>query len=275
MLDEHIIAENLGLWPTLYIGGFRLSTYTVFMVLAFIAAFVCFKMTATKMDKEKSGIRAMIVVFALLGGVIGAKIPVLLYHYDLWFKYPDNLNLLLSGRTIIGGLIGGFLAVYFLKRHFKVNIRTGNDIAAPAALGMAIGRIGCLLGGCCYGIESPAWLGINLGDGIYRYPTQIYEIVFDLGLFAIFLYLKKNRELAPGFLFRCLLNSYLIFRFFIEFIRQTEKFVFGISYYQVICIFCLVFINRKFIAALFGRMRSRSGYKALKKKGDTDGRRKE
>lgn len=253
MIDEHIAGDNLGLMPAIDIFGARLSTYTIFMVLAFVTAFVCYKLTATKMDKEKGGVRALIIVFALLGGIIGAKIPILIFNYKLIFQYPQNINLLISGRTIIGGLIGGYLAVYFLKRYLKIQIKSGNDIAAPAALGMAVGRVGCLLGGCCYGIESPEALGINLGDGVYRYPTRIYEIIFDLALFIVFLYLKKTKVLQPGILFRYLINSYLVFRFFLEFIRETDKSPFGISYYQIICLLCLAFINRKYITGLFKR----------------------
>lgn len=248
MLDEHVAQQNLGLLPVIDLWGFHLSSYALFMILAFVAAFVCFKLTASKTGKENSRIRALIIVFALLGGIIGAKLPILIYNYNLLFRYPQNIDLLLSGRTIVGGLIGGYLAVYFVKRKLNLTVRTGNDIAAPAALGMAVGRVGCLLGGCCYGIESPEFLGINLGDGIYRYPTQLYEIVFDLGLFALFLYLKRSRDLEAGILFRYLLNSYLSFRIILEFIRVTDRVVWGISYYQVICIICLIFINRKWMA---------------------------
>lgn len=261
MLDEHIANKSLGLLPYIRVFGISIPSYAVFMVLAFATGFLCYKLTAEKLDKEKSSVRALIIIFALLGGIVGAKLPIILYHYDLIFRYPQNLDLLYSGRTIVGGLIGGFAAVFFLKRYLKLKIRTGNDIAAPAALGMAVGRVGCLLGGCCYGIPSPAFLGINLGDGIPRYPTQIYEIVFDLGLFGYFLYLKKNRDLEPGILFRYLVNAYFLFRFFIEFIRETEKFAIGISYYQILCVFCLVFINRNWIKS---RIRNRTTKKVRK-----------
>jgi phosphatidylglycerol:prolipoprotein diacylglycerol transferase len=237
--------------PTIDFLNIKISTYTVFMILAFAAAFLCYRFTAVRLDKETNSARFLIIIFALLGGIIGAKLPILLFNYPLLFQYPENLNVILSGKTIVGGLIGGFLAVYLLKRHLKIHIKTGNDIAAPAALGMAIGRIGCFFGGCCYGIESPKFLGVNFGDGIYRYPTQLYEMVFDLGLFLLFLYLKKNKNLQPGILFRYLLNFYLIFRFFLEFIRESDKAFLGISYYQIICILCVVFINRKNIPYIF------------------------
>lgn len=251
MLDEHIAPASFGFMPYLTIFNLKISTYSVFMVLAFVAGFICFKLTADKIDKKMSSYRSLIIIYALLGGVIGAKLPILIYNFDLLFKYPKNINLLISGKTIIGALIGGILAVYILKRCLNINIKTGNDIAAPAALGMAIGRLGCFFGGCCYGIEAPRILGIDFGDGIFRYPTQLYEFVFDLAIFAFLLYLKRTKALRPGALFRYLVNSYMIFRFFIEFIRETDIIIWGLSYYQLICLICLLFINRKVIIRLF------------------------
>lgn len=245
MLDEHIAPDNFGIMPTLDLFGFELSTYTLFTVLAFVAAWICFRLTADRLDPVQREYRAAIVVFALLGGVIGAKLPILIFNLDLLFQYPENVNLLWSGKTIIGGLVGGFVAVYLLKRYLKINVRMGNDIAAPAALGMAVGRIGCFLGGCCYGIPAPDGFGIDFGDGVPRYPTQLYEMIFDFGLFAVLLYMKKTKSPAPGMLFRMLLNAYLIFRFFLEFLRETDQAFWGISYYQLICLFCLLVVNRK------------------------------
>lgn len=245
MLDEHIAPENFGIMPNLDFFGLQLSTYTVFTVLAFFVAWICFRLTADRLDPKLREYRVIIIVFALLGGVIGAKLPIILYNFDLLFSYPENINLIWSGKTIIGGLIGGFLAVYLVKKYLKINVRMGNDIAAPAALGMAVGRLGCFFGGCCYGIEAPASLGIDFGDGIYRYPTQLYEVVFDFGLFLVLLYIKRNKNPAPGLLFRYLLNSYLAFRFFLEFIRETDQALWGFSYYQIICLLCIMVINRK------------------------------
>lgn len=251
MLDEHIAPENFGILPYINVFGISISTYSIFMVLAFTAAFVCYKLTADKIDRTSSKYRSLIIIYALLGGVIGAKLPILIYNFDMLFRYPENIYLLISGKTIVGGLIGGFLAVFILKKTLRINIKTGNDIAAPAALGMGIGRLGCFFGGCCYGIEAPHFLGIDFGDGILRYPTQLFELVFDLALFAFLLYIKKTKSPAPGALFRYLLNSYFIFRFLIEFIRETEKAFLFISYYQLICAACILFINRKVIAGWF------------------------
>jgi len=246
MLDEHIVPKNWGLIPYINFIGLHIPTYTIFMILAFLSAFICFKLTADKKSEDDSESRKIIIAFALLGGIIGSKLPILITNYHLLFKYPDNLILLFYGKTIVGGLIGGVIAVAFIKRKLKINIRTGNDIAAPAALGMAIGRIGCLFTGCCYGIKCSQALGINFGDG-FRYPTQIYEMIFDFVLFVVLLYLKRTKELKPGALFKYLLNSYFIFRILIEFIRANERVFFVFTYYQLLCAFCLLFINRKVI----------------------------
>jgi len=250
MLDEHIAPENFGIMPTMDFFGLDISTYTLFTVLALVAAWVCFKLTADRLDAVHREYRTTIIVFALLGGVIGAKLPIMLFNLDILFSYPENINLLWSGKTIIGGLIGGFLSVYMLKKYLKINVRMGNDIAPPAALGMAIGRLGCFFGGCCYGIQAPAFLGIDFGDGINRYPTQLMEMFFDFGLFLVLLYIKRTKHPAPGALFGYLLNSYLTFRFFLEFIRETDQALWGLSYYQLICLACILVVNRKKIINL-------------------------
>lgn len=251
MLDEHIVPPNFGILPTLDILGWQIPTYPVFTVLALLAAWALFKLTADPLDSLHREYRATIIVFALLGGILGAKLPILLFNYDLWFQYPENVALLWSGKTIVGGLIGGFLAVVLVKRRLKINVRMGNDIAAPAALGMAVGRMGCFFAGCCYGIPTGGPWGVDFGDGIRRYPTQLLEVAFDLGLCAVLLYLKKTKNPAPGSLFRLLLNAYLIFRFLMEFIRETDQAFWGISYYQLICLACLAVVNRKWLMALF------------------------
>jgi phosphatidylglycerol---prolipoprotein diacylglyceryl transferase len=254
MLDEHISPEGFGIMPKVDLLGLELPTYTLFTVLAFVAAWICFRLTADRLAPLQREYRSTIIVFALLGGLLGAKLPILMFNMDLLFQYPENLNLLWSGKTIIGGLIGGFIAVSLVKKYLRIDIRMGNDIAAPAALGMAVGRIGCFLGGCCYGIPAPDGLGIDFGDSLLRHPTQLYEMVFDFGLFAGLLYIKKTKAPAPGMLFRLLLNGYLTFRFFLEFLRESDLAFWAISYYQIICLCCLLVINRKAIKGFINNM---------------------
>ena len=110
---------------------------------------------------------------------------------------------------------------------------------------MAIGRIGCFFTGCCYGVHTHiTWLGINFGDGLLRFPTQLIEMVFCLILFGYLFYKqqKKKENLIQGILFKELVLYYFTFRFIIEFIRDTNKNIIGLSIYQIICLLGIIFI---------------------------------
>jgi len=96
----------------------------------------------------------------------------------------------MGGKTIVGALIGGLLAVELIKRYIGFSTSTGDLYAIPLAVGIAIGRIGCFLTGLSdntYGIPTSLPWGIDFGDGISRHPTQLYEIIFLAALIP-FLY---------------------------------------------------------------------------------------
>jgi prolipoprotein diacylglyceryltransferase len=130
----------------------------------------------------------------------------------------------------------------------------GNQIAIPVAIAMAVGRIGCLLRGCCYGKPTALIWGVDFGDHILRHPTQIYEIIFDILLVA-FLVWKKKRIAKPGELFSIFMNCYLSFRFMLEFIRVEKVSSLGLTDFQLICVISLIYINRKKILNLILRGR--------------------
>lgn len=250
MIDDHLIPDvsNWGILPYIMIFGIKVYTYTLFMILAFVAAFIVFKLTAQKRDPLERLDRRLIITYGILGGILGSKLPILIANFPHLFHYPDNINLIFTGKTIIGGLIGGGLSVMLVKRIYRIKIKVGNDLAAPAALAMGIGRLGCLFQGCCYGKVAPKGFGLDFGDGVLRYSTQVYEMIFDFAAFFIFLYFKtRKKHLKDGILFKSLLNGYYVFRILIEFIRQTPKVFLDISYYQIICLICLLAINRKII----------------------------
>ena len=112
----------------------------------------------------------------------------------------------MSGKTLVGGLIGGLFAVEWTKRLIGVRRRTGDLFAIPLCAGIAIGRIGCFLGGLedgAYGVATVLPWGVDFGDGVARHPTQVYEILW-MGLVA-FWYLEVG-SLVFGYM---LLNYFL------------------------------------------------------------------
>ena len=144
-------------------------------------------------------------------------------------------------------MLGGYIGVIIAKKILNIKEkRFGNQIAPAVALGMAIGRIGCFLTGCCFGIETSLPIGVDFGDGINRIPTQLVEMAFCFILFGYLYYKQRSKkELQPGILFYELILYYFIFRFLIEFIRGTEKNILCFSIYQIISILGILYIVLK------------------------------
>ena len=189
-------------------------------------------------------------------GLIFASLFQLLF--DL---LKENSTNQLFSMTFYGGLVGGvicFLLGYFLiikKRYKEANF--SNDILtiAPACITLAhgIGRIGCFLAGCCYGIETDSFLGVKFPHLDHNvYPTQLYEafflllLTFVLYILAMKLHCKYNLCIY--------LFSYGVFRFLLEFIRGDDRgaFFLSLSPSQLFSIIAIIvsiglFIYLKFI----------------------------
>lgn len=226
---SHNVPEGWGLCPQ------SIPVYPLCMLLAFAAGFAVYFYNARGTERQSEHLFP-IVLAAFFGGLIGAKLPVVLMN----LRYGFDWQTLLAGRTIAGGLVGGTLGVLFIKKKLGIKGRYGNLLAAPIALGMAVGRLGCLLSGCCFG--NPAHWGIDFGDGIARHPTQLYELLFCLG--AFFLLQRARRTAPPGSLLTRFFMGYFIFRFVEEFIRP-HPIQFGLTTFQWICIAGILILSIK------------------------------
>ena len=144
---------------------------------------------------------------------------------------------LLGGKTIVGGLLGGWIAVELAKKYFGITQRTGDAYVAPLVLGIAIGRIGCFLTGLpdhTYGIATNLPWGVDFGDGIRRHPTQLYEIAFAL-LWGLVVWIRSRWPYARGELFRLFMFGYFSFRLLVEFIKPVYR-PEGLSAIQWACV---------------------------------------
>ncbi len=245
MLDNHFVPEGYGIIPYFHIFGKEISSYSIFVLLAIIIGVLWFFITVPKKAKMKNDKAYLIVLSALLFGALGSKILVIIENLDVLIKDFSKISaFIFTGKSIMGGLIGGYIGVKIAKKGLKrEEIRIGNDIAPAIALSMAIGRIGCFLTGCCYGIETKLPIGVNFGDGVMRIPTQLIEMIFCLILFVYLFYnQKRDDKLMPGILFKKLVLYYFAFRFFIEFIRATDKIVLYLSIYQIFSILGIIYM---------------------------------
>jgi phosphatidylglycerol:prolipoprotein diacylglycerol transferase len=170
----------------------------------------------------------------LLGAVAGAKFSVLVGDYHWPWTTPNNWwSIVWSGRSITGALIFGFLFAELAKPIMGYTMPPNDRFAALLPFTIAIGRVGCLMTGCCRGLPYDGWCAIRGSDGISRHPTQIYEIIFQVtvGILSI---LMVRRKLLFGRLFSFYLIVYGVFRFITEFVRETPKFFGGLSGYQLL-----------------------------------------
>jgi len=170
---------------------------------------------------------------AFCGAMIGAKLPFALYHWEgllsgtVWFAH---------GKTIIAGLLGGYFGVELAKWILHIRTKTGDSYVVPVAVSIAIGRWGCFVAGCCFGTTCEhAWgfefpLAPDAGT-ILRHPTQVYESIFHLACAVVFLGLWRA-GMWKGQLFKLYLTTYLLYRFFTEWIRPEPEWVLGLTAYQ-------------------------------------------
>lgn len=135
-------------------------------------------------------------------------------------------------KTILGGLLFGFLAAAVVKRAMGVPYDTSDAFARGGCLMMAIGRLGCVAQHCCFGRPTTSSLGVDLGDGILRVPVQAIEATLMVLFFAVLSLLHHRRRFDHRRLF-LLFAGYGALRFGLEFLREdiASRWL-GLGFYQ-------------------------------------------
>jgi len=211
--------------------------HPLFEALAYAAGYALYKWLRTREGDALSDERRWLIIAATaLGALAGSRILGLLEQAPRIGFHWSSL-LLPGGKTIVGGLLGGWLAVETAKPLLGIRSRTGDLFAIPLCIGIAIGRVGCFLAGLAddtYGKPTSLPWAVDFGDGIPRHPTQLYEIVF-LMLLAAVLWRLSRRPHATGALFRVFMGSYLTWRLLIDFIKP-QPLVGGMDVIQWACV---------------------------------------
>lgn len=230
------------------LGAFKIHPHFLFEAIAYAVA-LRLSLRNFRRDEIAPTQRSVIVVGGLVGGLIGAKLLVMLQHMDLFWQQREHFwLLLLQGKTVVGALIGALIGVEVTKKIIRVKQSTGDAFVYPLLVGTAIGRIGCFLTGLSdqtYGIATNLPWGVDFGDGIARHPTQLYEIGFLL-LLAIFLQVRSRYSMQSGDLFKFYMMGYLGFRFAIDFIKPDFHPILGMSAIQIACLLTLVYYRHSF-----------------------------
>ena len=172
----------------------------------------------------------------LVGAVVGAKLAFLFAELGWPMRPLTGLgDVVFSGRSITGGLLGGLFAAE-TARYLTGYPRPPNDrFAAVLPFSVAVGRIGCLVAGCCRGLPWNGPWAVAYDDGVLRHPAQLYEGLFHVAAGFLFLRLVARGRMK-GRVFSLYLVLYGVFRFLTEPLRETPKFFSGASGYAILAV---------------------------------------
>ena len=249
----------------------NVSPYGLLLLVAIAASLF----TWTRLARRDHRL-VLIYVAALLSAFIGAKLVYVLAEGWLDWPMPDRWLRLATGKSVLGALLGGYAGVELAKHALGHRAATGDLFSLVAPLGIGIGRVGCLLHGCCLGERcAPAWWTLRDAQGVARWPAVPLELAFNIAAIVIFLLLRSRAcesagtsprgtsggdrttatEISPrshergygggrgyamrGQHFHLYLIAYGAFRFAHEWMRATPKIAGVISGYQLAALACV------------------------------------
>lgn len=232
----HPILIDLGTRSFPFLGETRLflPTYGLLLAAAVGLAWLWFHARAVSLGVHRED-AFNLAFYSLIGGLVGAKAALVVVDWRWYLEEPVRIfSTIRSAGVLMGGIAVGIVAfLAYARRKDLPILRLGDAIAAPLALGQAVGRLGCFSAGCCYGVPAPgAWWGVTFRSaeaaartgvplGIPLAPTQLFQAGADLAVAAILTWLWR-RSIRPGLVFAWYLVLYGAARFTIEFWRGDE-----------------------------------------------------
>lgn len=194
-----------------------------------VAALVFWQMAKRRGMVADASVRIMAA--GLIGGLAGANLLQL---------FATGL----PGKTIEGGIVGGWLAVMWMKRRLDISRPTGDLFALAIPAGEAIGRIACFIGGCCYGKAADLAWAVH-DHGFWRHPAQLYSSAAAAICFFALLWVERHRRLPENGLFYLGGLLFCIDRCIVEFFRDVTPATMGVTSAQLACLAGMIFFSVK------------------------------
>lgn len=205
--------------------------------LVALAAFLVLRRTWFRDGPVPSDLRFGYVATLIAGAGLGAW---LIGSLNLWASGVPGF-----GRSIQGALAGAVITVELYKRANGITARTGAVYALPVALGIAVGRIGCLYSGLddfTHGVATGASWGWDFGDGVLRHPVQLYESLAMAGFAAVYVAMvARGSALWTVNGFYILVGFYGAQRFFLEFLKPYEPILAGLTVFQLLSVAMILY----------------------------------
>jgi phosphatidylglycerol:prolipoprotein diacylglycerol transferase len=210
--------------PEIRMLGFNLDSYSALYVLAALLGGTLL-WRGFRSRGYRASLAPLLVVVALAGGFVGGKLYYVLQALDEVDLRSPRTYLTVTGTGWYGGLALASVSVILFLRLTHLPVLETLDLAAPIIpLVQAIGRVGCLLAGCCRGAPSDLPWAISYPSGWPRraHPAQLYEALLDLCI-SLFLWGRRSNTTRPGNRFGLYLVLAGLVRFFVEFFRVNPK----------------------------------------------------
>ena len=219
--------------PYLTIGGKLIPAYGVLIIIGCICALglILYRATRHAVSREDA---LYAWLFGVIGLIVGGKLLYLLPRLNQMWEYRSLLMsspqvyldaFFIGGFVYYGGLLGGGLLIIYYCRKYNLAVLSMFDLFAPSvALAHGIGRLGCFMAGCCYGIPAPPPWGIMVSfpQKMSLFPVQLLESGLNL-LLCILLLLAAKKLQQKGQVAGLYLVLYSIMRFGLEFLRGDPE----------------------------------------------------
>jgi prolipoprotein diacylglyceryltransferase len=228
--------------PTIELGPWRILTHDLFTVLALAVGLALYYR-----DLRRRGWLEWTIVWislaAILGAGVGARVITAWEHLEYYAALegvPLTVAIEHSGKSVIGALAGGYLAIVLAKRAFGYTRSTGDAYVLAIPIATAVGRVGCFLSELPLGTPTTMPWGISVspeaaaafarcpGCDVPMHPSMLYEIAFNI-LAAIVIVRYGDRVPVPGDALKLYLLAAGTFRFLVEFVRGNEPQALGLT----------------------------------------------
>jgi phosphatidylglycerol:prolipoprotein diacylglycerol transferase len=224
------------MYPRLFeFGPFTIYTYGVLLAAAFLLGLKLATARARRRGLDAGRILDL-GIYIIVAAILGGKLLLLVTDFSSFRANPaEILSLARSGGVFYGGLLLAVAVSFWYMRRHRLPLWSTCDVFAPGiALGHAVGRLGCLMAGCCYGKPTGGWWAITFSDaftgdyvgtplGTPLHPTQLYEVGAELAILAFLLWLERRPRQFPGRTFWSYILLYGVSRYAIEFFRGDPR----------------------------------------------------
>jgi len=226
------------------IGGWPVYSYGVLLAAAYLAGLQLAVVRARRAGLDAARVMDL-GIYLIIGALVGAKLMLVVVEWDTFRRSPGELlSLVRVGGVFYGGLVFAFIVGLALVRRYRLPVWQTADVYAPGiALGHIIGRLGCLLAGCCYGRPTSMPWGIGFTDPVAAanagtpllgrelpgeppnilHPTQLYDAGAELIILIVLLVLERRKGGFPGRTFWLYILLYSISRFIVEAYRDDPR----------------------------------------------------